>query len=169
MNTGIKDIFEKQCVVFGCGNTLMGDDGFGPAVMEYLQAECSLPDYITCIDVGTSIRDILFDIMLSEKRPRQIIIIDAADNPGKDTGELYEIDIDGIAPAKANDFSLHQFPTKNISEVTITDKPIGAAMVVGGAIALLNTTFPIISFFYNGHEADLVGPDFPQRIKDSDK
>ncbi len=114
MNTGIKDIFEKQCVVFGCGNTLMGDDGFGPAVMEYLQAECSLPDYITCMDVGTSIRDILFDIMLSEKKPRQIIIIDAAYDPGKDTGELYEIDIDGIAPAKANDFSLHQFPTTNM-------------------------------------------------------
>ena len=114
MNTGIKDIFEKQCVVFGCGNTLMGDDGFGPAVMEYLQAECSLPDYVTCMDVGTSIRDILFDIMLSEKKPRQIIIIDAADNPGKDTGDLYEIDIDGIAPAKANDFSLHQFPTTNM-------------------------------------------------------
>jgi len=114
LNTGIRGLFEKQCAVFGCGNTLMGDDGFGPAVIEYLQTQCSVPDNVTCIDVGTSIRDILFDLMLSEKRPQQIIIIDAADNPGKDTGDLYEIDIDGIAPAKANDFSLHQFPTTNM-------------------------------------------------------
>ncbi len=114
MNTGIKNIFDKTCVVFGCGNTLMGDDGFGPAVIEYLQAKCSIPDDVSCIDVGTSIRDILFDIMLSEKRPKQIVIIDAADDPGRSVGDMFEIDVDKIAPAKANDFSLHQFPTTNM-------------------------------------------------------
>ncbi len=114
MNTGIKDIFDKTFVVFGCGNTLMGDDGFGPAVIEHVQAHYSVPDDVTCIDVGTSIRDILFDIMLSEKKPKHIIIIDAADNSDKIAGDIFEMDVDGIAPAKANDFSLHQFPTTNM-------------------------------------------------------
>ncbi len=145
MDTGIRNIFEKECVVFGCGNTLMGDDGFGPAVIEYIQTKCSIPDNVTCIDVGTSIRDILFDIMLSEKRPRQIIIIDAAENPGKSTGELSEIDVANIAPAKANDFSLHQFPTTNMLKELKDDTSIDVKIFVVQASGIPDAVSPGLS------------------------
>ena len=114
MNKGVKTIFEKSCLVFGCGNSLLGDDGFGPAVIAHLQAHCRVPDHVACIDAGTAVRDMLFDVLLSEKKPQQIIIVDAANHPGKTTGEIFEIDVDEINPAKIHDFSLHQFPTTNM-------------------------------------------------------
>ena len=34
--SGIPDIPDKNILVFGCGNILFGDDGFGPRVAEEL-------------------------------------------------------------------------------------------------------------------------------------
>ncbi len=93
---------------------MFGDDGFGPKVIEYLETHCPMPEHAACMDTGTSIRDILFDILLSENKPRQIIIIDAADRAGKTPGEIFEIPVDAIDPKKTSDFSLHQFPTTNM-------------------------------------------------------
>ena len=107
-------IFKKDHLVFGCGNPLLGDDGFGPAVIAYMQAHSQLPENAALIDAGTSIRDVLFDILLSAKKPKQIIVVDAADQPGRQPGEIFEIKVDQISPAKINDFSLHQFPTTNM-------------------------------------------------------
>jgi coenzyme F420 hydrogenase subunit delta len=109
-----KEIFEKQILVFGCGNPLFGDDGFGPELIAYLESNRQMPDHVLCLDVGTSIRDILFDILLSDRKPEQILIVDAADRPGAKPGEVLEIDVDDISPEKASDFSLHQFPTTNM-------------------------------------------------------
>ncbi len=110
----IEAIHSKACLIFGCGNPLFGDDGFGPRVIEHLEANHRLPDDAACMDAGTSVRDVLFDILLAEKKPRRIIIIDAADQTGRRPGEISEIDIDAIDPKKTADFSLHQFPTTNM-------------------------------------------------------
>jgi coenzyme F420 hydrogenase subunit delta len=50
--------------------------------------------------VGTSIRDFLFDLLLAAKKPRQMIIVDAAQQDGKRPGEVFEISIDEINPKK---------------------------------------------------------------------
>lgn len=110
----IELIHEKETLIFGCGNPLFGDDGFGPEVIRYLEQAGALPPQAACLDVGTSIRDLLFDILLLENKPAQIIIIDAADKPGKEPGEIFEIDVDEVDVQKAGDFSLHQFPTTNM-------------------------------------------------------
>lgn len=110
----IEDIHTKPCLVFGCGNPLFGDDGFGPAVIEHLEAHHTIPDHAACMDAGTCIRDILFDILLSENKPRQIIVIDAAEKKDKKPGEIFEISVDDIDSKKTSDFSLHQFPTTNM-------------------------------------------------------
>ncbi|MDM8515408.1 hydrogenase maturation protease [Desulfobacterales bacterium HSG16] len=126
----LKDIFEKESIIFGCGNPLLGDDGFGPAVIDYVNANCSLPDHAACMDVGTSIRDILFDILLSEKKPRQIVIVDAVDHQDRSPGEVFEISIDGISPAKIGDFSLHQFPTTNMLKEITTETSVNVRILV---------------------------------------
>lgn len=110
----IEDIHTKPCLVFGCGNPLFGDDGFGPAVIEHLESHHSIPEHASCMDTGTCIRDILFDILLSENKPRQIIVVDAAEKEGKNPGEIFEISVDDIDSKKTSDFSLHQFPTTNM-------------------------------------------------------
>ncbi len=108
------DLFEKSILVFGCGNILWGDDGFGPAVVDYLKEHYKVPDHVLVVDVGTSIRDILFDLVLSEKKPRKIIVVDAVDYPDRQPGEVFEIPVEGIPHKKTSDFSLHQFPTVNM-------------------------------------------------------
>jgi coenzyme F420 hydrogenase subunit delta len=112
----IAEVYSKPVLIFGCGNTLFGDDGFGPAVIEHLTAHHQLPGHVLAADVGTSIRELLFDLLLAPQKPRRIMVIDAADQPQRRPGELFEMNIDEIAPQKVNDFSLHQFPSLNMLE-----------------------------------------------------
>ena len=106
--------YEAPVLIFGCGNTLMGDDGFGPAVIERLQTRHTLPASVWVEDVGTSIRDILFDLLLAPQKPKMILIIDAARQDGRPPGELFELPVDQIASEKVNDFSVHHFPSLNL-------------------------------------------------------
>ena len=109
----VPECCRKPVLLLGCGNILFGDDGFGPAVVEYLQENYKLPETVWVMNVGTSVREILFDLILSEVRPRQLIVIDAL-NMGKRPGELFEISVEDIPENKIADFSLHQFPTSNL-------------------------------------------------------
>ena len=127
----IELIHTKRCLVFGCGNPLFGDDGFGPEVVAHLEAHCPLPEYAACLDVGTSIRDFLFDILLSPQKPRQIIIVDAAQQPEKQAGDVFEIAIDEMNPKKTSDFSLHQFPTTNMLVELKTATDMDIRVIVG--------------------------------------
>ncbi len=107
-------IFDKSILIFGCGSILWGDDGFGPAVIQHLKENYPLPDEVLALDVGTSIRDILFNLILSEKKPERLIIVDAVEYPERRPGEVFEIPVAGIPEHKTSDFSLHQFPTVNL-------------------------------------------------------
>ena len=113
MSNCMPEYCSKPTLVLGCGNILFGDDGFGPAVAQSLQARTDLPDELCVIDAGTSVREILFDITLSEKRPRKIIIVDAMDK-GFKPGELFRPSIDSVPLKKLDDFSIHQLPTSNL-------------------------------------------------------
>lgn len=108
--------FRTTTLICGCGNTLLGDDGFGPAVVERLHAAYGdrLPADAAALDVGTSIRELLFDMILSPVRPRRLIIVDAVDQPGRQPGEIFELSVEAIPAVKVHDFSLHQFPTVNL-------------------------------------------------------
>lgn len=57
----MRELFDKSVVIFGCGNILFGDDGFGPAVFKELQENYVLPCNFLALDAGTSIWDILFE------------------------------------------------------------------------------------------------------------
>ena len=126
----IQLIQNSKTLVFGCGNPLFGDDGFGPEVIEYLDNNYTPPSETAWIDVGTSIREILFDIILSEKKPERIIIIDTIDTIDKNPGDIYEIDIDQINPKKISDYSLHQFPTTNMLKELKEETDIDIRMIV---------------------------------------
>lgn len=104
---------EKSTVVFGCGNILLGDDGFGPSVIEHLATNYAIPPETCVIDVGTGVRKLLFDLVLSSTKPERIIIVDAMDR-GKCPGEVFELLPDQIPEKKTNDFSLHLAPSVNL-------------------------------------------------------
>jgi coenzyme F420 hydrogenase subunit delta len=101
-------------VIFGCGNVLLGDDGFGPAVIEALQL-LNLPEAVSLIDAGTGIREHLLDyLMLPSLRPKLLVIVDAGYNQSCAPGEVLECSPGAIAVNKIHDYSLHQFPTVNL-------------------------------------------------------
>jgi coenzyme F420 hydrogenase subunit delta len=105
----------SKVVIFGCGNLLMGDDGFGPTVVEALTASSVLPPEAEAVDAMTGIREYLFDYLLCEEgRPSHIIILDAVDFADRQPGEVFLIDSSAIPAQKIHDFSLHQFPTVNL-------------------------------------------------------
>ena len=105
--------YDKSVLILGCGNVLLEDDGFGPAVAQQLQRDFTIPSDVCVLDTGTSVREILFDTILSDKKPSKIVIIDAMDC-GLEPGELFNMDIDSYPKVKLDDFSLHQVPTSNL-------------------------------------------------------
>lgn len=108
------DLFDKDVLVVGCGNPLLGDDGFGPAVIQSLEAQDILGDHIGLFDAGTSVRELLFDLLLARKMPQKLILIDAVQQSNLLPGEIVCIDVDQIPENKKADYSLHQFPTINM-------------------------------------------------------
>ncbi len=110
----MRELFTKPVLIFGCGNTLIGDDGFGPAVVDHLLGNYELPSHVAALDVGTSIREILFDLVLMSERPKFIYIVDSVFDSPHGPGEIFEIDVAQIPSIKVNDFSLHQFPSVNL-------------------------------------------------------
>jgi coenzyme F420 hydrogenase subunit delta len=104
---------DKSILILGCGNILIGDDGFGPAVAQCLQDNFTIPTDVCVFDAGTSVREILFDTILSDKKPSKIVIVDAMDCSRK-PGEIFCLDINSLPEIKLDDFSMHQIPTSNM-------------------------------------------------------
>ena len=101
--------------VCGCGNVLLGDDGFGPAVVRDMQNRFAIPPQVQLADVGTAVREYLLDCLLSKKRrPDILIIIDAVSFPQRKVGEVFTVSPSSVPHEKIHDFSLHQFPTVNM-------------------------------------------------------
>ena len=141
----IELIHTKPCLVFGCGNPLFGDDGFGPEVIADLEKNHHLPSHVACLDVGTSIRDFLFDILLAADKPKQMLIVDAAQSEGKAPGDVFEIDIDAMNPKKTSDYSLHQFPTTNMLKELKMDTEMDIRVLVGQIEAIPDEVSPGLS------------------------
>jgi coenzyme F420 hydrogenase subunit delta len=140
----ISDLFKKPILIFGCGNILWGDDGFGPAVIQRLK-DYHVPDDVLAMDVGTSIRDILFDIVLSDVKPKKIYIIDAVEYPDHKPGEVFEIPVEGIPDKKTSDFSLHQFPTVNMLQELKEHSQIDIKIIVAQVESMPEEVTPGLS------------------------
>ena len=109
----LPEFCQKPTLVLGCGNLLFGDDGFGCALVEYVESHHRVPDDVCIRDAGTGVRSLLFTLCLSSARPKRLLIVDALD-AGRAPGELFELDPARIPPIKLDDFSMHQIPTSNL-------------------------------------------------------
>lgn len=109
----LPEFCREGTLVLGCGNVLFGDDGFGCALVEYVQARYPLPHDAHLVDAGTGVRKLLFTLCLSPVRPARVLVVDAVD-AGRAPGELFELDPAEIPAVKLDDFSLHQLPTSNL-------------------------------------------------------
>lgn len=104
----------KRTLVLGCGNVLYGDDGFGPAVTDALAAGYDVPDDAAVLTLGLATRGFIFDVLLAERQPERIVVVDAMERAGKRPGEIFEVPLDELTTEKVDDFSFHQGPTSNL-------------------------------------------------------
>ena len=104
----------KRTLVLGCGNVLYGDDGFGPAVTDALAAGYDVPDDAAVLTLGLATRGFIFDVLLAERQPERIVVVDAMERAGKQPGEVFEVPLDELTTEKVDDFSFHQGPTSNL-------------------------------------------------------
>jgi coenzyme F420 hydrogenase subunit delta len=132
-------------VIFGCGNMLLGDDGFGPAVIEALQGS-DLPKTVSAIDAGTGIREYLLDyLMLPSLRPELLIVVDAGYIEGDEPGQVRECQPAAIPTQKIHDFSLHQFPTVNLLQELREETGIEVVLLIAQTTALPDCIAPGLS------------------------
>ena len=175
----IPDHCAKDVVVLCCGNVLFGDDGFGPAVAEKLNATDDIPDWAVVIDAGTAVRELLFDMILSERRPRLVVVVDAVDlrvdagdavdlrvdgvDPNRKPGEVFEIPLDEIPRVQISEFSLHQAPTSNLlqelEEVADVRVAVIACQVAGVPEEMSEEISPAVTAAI-GQAAELIAERF---------
>jgi len=125
----LPDHCAKDVVILCCGNILFGDDGFGPVVAERLNAEGDIPPWAVVIDAGTAVRELLFDMVLSERRPRLVVVVDAVDLE-REPGEVFEIPLASIPRVQVSEFSLHQAPTSNLLQELQEAGDVRVAVIV---------------------------------------
>lgn len=71
MKANFKNVFKGKTVIVGIGNTMRGDDGFGPALIEKIKDEVKA----VCIDTGTTPENYVGKI--TRMRPDTILLVDA--------------------------------------------------------------------------------------------
>ena len=109
----LPDHVKKRVVVLGVGNSLFGDDGFGPATVQLILTSAELPSDICVLDVGTAVMPVLFDIMLSDVRPKRLIILDTIDL-GIRPGKLVRLAVEQLPQTRGGVFSFHTFSARSV-------------------------------------------------------
>jgi len=134
----------KDVLVLGCGNLLFGDDGFGTTVADHLERECLIPSHVSVINAGTGVRELLFDLVLSDQRPKKVIVIDAVDK-NRIPGEIFRIDVGEVPAHKVDDFSLHHMPTTNLLKELNDLCDVEVIIIVGQVESIPDTVRPGLS------------------------
>jgi coenzyme F420 hydrogenase subunit delta len=84
-------------------------------------------------------------LVLSDKKPEKIFIIDAVEYPDRKPGEVFEIPVEGIPDKKTSDFSLHQFPTVNMLQELKEHSRIDIKIIVAQVEAIPDEVQPGLS------------------------
>ena len=98
-----------RVLVLGVGNPLMGDDGFGLALLEHLRRSAGWPADVTLMDGGTWGMNLLPDIEDADA----LLILDAVD-AGREPGALVTLGRDQLPKYVAQKLSPHQVDLRDV-------------------------------------------------------
>lgn len=96
-------VSEKKILILGIGNTLLADEGFGPAAIEYLSENYLWPENVNLVDGAT--RGLL---LMSELLDCDLAIILDIFLGGEAAGTFYSIDGKDVGISGASATSMHQ-------------------------------------------------------------
>lgn len=101
-----------RVLIAGVGNVLRGDDGFGPAVIQALEADGPLPAGVVMLDVGIGGISLVHELL---DRCDGLILVDAVERGGA-PGTLYVLEPEVATPDQipANE---HAFLATDLHEV----------------------------------------------------
>lgn len=108
---------KKDIAVFCVGNSLMLDDGIGPAVYEELTEHYEFPPNVRIFDVGCMGLDMLYFVDECD----YMITVDAVDGTGEPAGCIFE-----FAP---DEMARHRGATASLHELTLADLFDAAALM----------------------------------------
>jgi len=103
--TGLNDSSSKKVLIAGVGNRLMGDDGFGPRVIDRLSS-VPLPENVEARDIGTAGLTIATDLSDYDL----VVFLDSVNLEGE-PGQLYKstIEVEGVGDiAELSRLTLHE-------------------------------------------------------------
>lgn len=104
---------EKKIGIFGIGNLLLEDEGFGVHVINELEATYSFPDNVLVQDVGTA--GIYMSPFLEECDP--VYVVDVVDIKGE-PGSYHHFTVDDVKSGKfSTRLSPHQLGMLEIMEI----------------------------------------------------
>ena len=106
----VPDFCSADTLIIGCGNRLLGDDGFGPELVDSLRARMEDRRNVFLIDAGTGMSRLLFDIVLAERKPTRIIVADAM-RRGASPGSVCCLRASELTPRVSSSALGHQEPT----------------------------------------------------------
>ncbi len=111
-------MLDARIVVFGCGNTLFGDDGLAPRTVQRLAEEAGNNPalaHVAFIDAGTAVRSLLTDMTLFQCTPEQVILVDIVQEEGREAGSICIVPLEKTAvpdiPPTPGRGGLHHAPT----------------------------------------------------------
>ncbi|ABR54554.1 coenzyme F420-reducing hydrogenase delta subunit [Methanococcus vannielii SB] len=129
------DSLKYEILVFGCGNVIFADDGFGYEVISRLE-KMELPKNVGLIDAGTGAPFYLMSLMDESCITKKIIIVDIIDFK-LPPGTLKILSINDLSKIKKYTFDAHDMP---LSNYLIKAKNAGMDVVIVGCQAKRVTT-----------------------------
>ena len=130
--------YNHENLIVGCGNTLYGDDGFGPEVINYIKEHDIKFEGDTCIiDGATSAPHYIFT--LPQEKWKNIIIIDIA-SLNEEAGTIKVLELDQVQEEDrymdvhglSATYPLHDLKDKiNIKLIVIQPKNVPLEMEMG--------------------------------------
>lgn len=96
--------------ILGCGNILKGDDGFGPAVAQYIEQNYQVHKNVLIVDAGMACGEWIMPLAHDDQRPNRLIIVDVIDL-GLDPGTIRTLKPDDLKLLNTS-YSSHFFPDK---------------------------------------------------------
>jgi len=103
-----------RTLVMGIGNPLMGDEGFGPRVVELFLSRYTIPEGLSVIDAGT----MGFTILNLFAEADRVLVVDALEGTGHEPGTLVRLTPEDMAPNQVM-HSLHDARLTDVLEAAL--------------------------------------------------
>ena len=119
----------KDILIVGIGNILLGDEGIGVHIIKELE-KLNLPDKVELLNIGIAI----FSLILHISGRKKVIIVDAVKTSDGDVGRIYRLSIEDIKKDKDKFFSLHQIGIGNILALSQLNSKPKKLVIIGVGI-----------------------------------